>query len=85
MNNFLTGFDSCLLNICIQIHFQPLKGLNRVAFRELETFYLIFTTTSSICWETNNNNNINLQYRDWDSAGPNQESVASTMMEVMGT
>ena len=54
MNNFC--FDSCLLHVCIQIHFQPLKGPNKVVFRELETFYLILTTTSSICWETNNNN-----------------------------
>ena len=78
MNNFC--FDSCLLHVCIQIHFQPLKGQNRVAFRELETSNLIFTTTS--CWETKNNNN---NIADWESAGPNQESVAAPMMEVMGT
>ena len=60
MNNFC--FDSCLLHVCIQIHFQPLKGQNRVAFRKLETSYLIFTL---------HYNNI----ADRDSAGPNQESV----------
>ena len=55
------------------------EGLNRVAFRELDTFR--FSTTFLSCWEANNNNSIAVG----GSAGLSQDSVAIMMFTVMDT
>ena len=57
------------------------EGLNKVAFRELDTLNQIFTTTSLIFWEANNNNSIAVG----DSAGLSQDSVAIMVFTVMDT
>ena len=57
------------------------EGLNKVAFRELDTLNQIFTTTSLIFWEANNNNSIAVG----GSAGLSQDSVAIMMFTVMDT
>ena len=52
-----------------------------MAFRELDTLNQIFTTTSLIFWEANNNNSIAVG----DSAGLSQDSVAIMVFTVMDT
>ena len=50
-----------------------------MAFREVDTLHLIFTTTSLLCWEANNN------IAAGDSAGLDQDSVATIMLKGMDT
>ena len=50
-----------------------------MAFREVDTLHLIFTTTSLLCWEANNNIAVG------ESAGLDQDSVATIMFKGMDT
>ena len=50
-----------------------------MAFREVDTLHLIFTTTSLLCWEANNNIAVG------ESAGLDQDSVAIFMFKGMDT
>ena len=63
----------------IKFFTQAEEGRNKVAFREVDTLHLIFTTTSSSCWEANNNIAVG------ESAGLNQDSVAIFMFIGMDT
>ena len=67
------------LNIQFNFFTQAEEGPNKVAFREVDTLHLIFTTTSLLCWEANNNIAVG------ESAGLDQDSVAIFMFKGMDT